>query len=234
MRRLLLAAASLVVLVANGWGVWEAARNRTEPRGGRLQLDERDVPLQPIAWESSVTALRLNWRIEGSVTERRHPPAWLDTRKIIELGFDCSLLPSSPKARRHYTSMPARRVFLALEHQGDTGLMVLDAARDPDQLRARYPDLQKYIICRGFVGLTFRTHDQDGAPLSEPQLEAWVHGPSPPEIFVPKPTNRLLRTLHRVGFEEPQRPVAEPRYSARVSWGRNYEPWVDEVRALTK
>ena len=246
MRRALLLGAAVVVLVSNGWSVWLAARNRTEARGGTLELTEREVHLQAIPFESSVTVLRLNWRTDGNDAQRQHPPAWLDTNKIAELGFDCSLPLSSPEARRHYESKPSRPVFLTLEYQADTEakadkpdqdnvrLVVVDAAQSPQQLRRHYPDPQKHVICRGLVRLTFRRHDSDGTPLSTPRLEAWIEGLCPSELSVPKPVNRLLLKFHRTVSEAANSPAGEPRFSARVRWGSNYEPWVDAVRPLSK
>jgi hypothetical protein len=211
-----------------------------------LQLTECEVPLQATPFESSVTVLRLNWKSDGGDAERWRPPAWLDTNKITELGFDCSLPLSSPNARRHYDSKPSRCVFLALEYQAEnsdkvekpgpahTGLVVVDAAQSPRQLRERYPDPQKHVICRGLVRLILRRHDRNGAPLSTPVLEARIDGLCPAELSVPKPANRLLLTFHRTAPEEENRPVGEPRFSARVRWGSNYEPWVDDVRPLSK
>jgi hypothetical protein len=243
-RRILVLGAALVVLVANGWGVWQGARNRNDARGGTLRLSERELPLQAVALESSVTVLRLNWRTDGSDTEPRRPPAWLDARKLAALGFDCRLPLDSPQAQRHYSATPARPVFLALEFQAgtseatpvpgrpDTGLVVVDAAADPQELRARHPDPQRHVVCRGLVRMTFRTRSADGVRPGTPRLEAWVNDLRPAEISVSKPTNRLLTALRRTVSEEESRPLGEPRFSAQVRWGTHYEPWVDDVRAL--
>ncbi len=244
MRKVLVIAAAAVVLLANGWSIWQAARNRAGACEGTLELTERELPLQAIGFDSSVTLLRINWRTDGGGARPPRTPAWLDTNKLAELGFDCSLPPNSPEARRHYGSMPPRRVFLALEYQADrsgqektrsrdsTGLVIVDAARDPRQLRQRYADTGKHIICRGLVGLALRKYDRDGARLSTPVLEAWIFTLCSPELSVPKPINRLLLGLSRNGPEEENKPVAEPRFSARVRWGSNYEPWVDDIRLL--
>jgi hypothetical protein len=236
MRTALVVAAASLVLVVNGWSVWQAARNRTEARGGTLLLTGREVRPQTMPVESSVTVLRLSWRTEGSGAERSRPPAWLDTNKLAELGFDCGVPLSSPEARRHYDSVPSRRVFLALEYQADTGdkaekpgrantgLVVVDAARDPQQLRQRHPDPQQHAICRGIVRLAVRWHDRNGTALGTPVLEAWVQGLCPSELSVSRPTNRALLALHRTAAE----------FSARVHWGRNYEPWVEEIRPVSK
>ncbi|MCX6926214.1 MAG: DUF4824 family protein, partial [Verrucomicrobia bacterium] len=245
-RAFLVGAASLVVL-ADGWGVRQAVQNRAAVLGGTLQLTEREARLQPVALESSVTMLRLNWRTEGSDAERFRAPAWLNTNKITELGFDCGVqLKNDLRARRHYGSQPPRQVFLVMAYRGDTadstdprgqaktGLVVVDAGRDPRQLRERYPDPQEYIICRGLAGLRFRTHDHGGGLLDTPVLEGFIADACPAEASVPKPINRVLLAVRRTVSQEEGAPPSEPRFSAWIHWGRNYEPWVDEVRALSK
>ena len=110
MRRVLLAGAVGVVLAANVWGVLQAGRNQKAPRGGSLELTERELRLLPMAAESTATMLRLNWNVSGTGEEQHRSPDWLDRKRLIELGFDCSVAVTNPSARRHYTSTaePAR------------------------------------------------------------------------------------------------------------------------------
>jgi hypothetical protein len=249
MRRVLLLLAASVVLIGNGWAVWQSAQNRAEPRGGTLTLTERELPLQPMALESSVTLLRLNWRVDktsGPDANAWHvPPAWLDTNKLVELGFDCRLPVTSPGAGKHYGSMPPRRVFLALEYRAEappeqssktrvrTGLILVDAGPDADRLRQRYPDREKHVICRGLVRVVLRDQSSlDGSTRDAKYLQGRIQGLTPAEVSVCVPENRLLTPLSRPGFEDENQPSAAPRFVARVRWGRNYEPWVDEVRPL--
>ncbi len=245
MRRVLLAGAAGVVLAANVWGVLQAGRNRKTPGGGSLELTERELRLLPMAAESTATMLRLNWNVGGTGEEQHRSPDWLDRKRLIELGFDCSVAVTNPSARRHYTSLPNRPVYLAVEYAGEawrkagakaqarSGLFVVDAASDEDQLRKSHPDVQRHIICRGLVRLSFRDRERDGASLSTPRLEGWVEGLRPGEVFVPLPHSRVLGRLGRPEFDRPPgSPQNEPRFAVRVCWGANYEPWVETVRLL--
>lgn len=244
MRRPCIFGALLVVLVANGWGVWQAVRNRAEQLGGTLQLTERELRLEPVAFESSVTVLRLQWRTDSTRDRRFGPAVWLDSAKLAGLGFDCGVAADSPKAARHYASTPPRRVFLALEYQNDTapgaaaqdkgktGLMVIDANQNAERLRERYPDPAKHSICRGIVRIALTRRDADGVLLGTPRLEGWVVGLLPSQVSVPRPANRLLAGLLRPFEESAKSSAGEPRFSARIRWGKNYEPWVDDIRAL--
>jgi len=247
MRRVLVAAAAGIVLVASGWGLVQAWRNRSEPRGGRIELTERELGLEVIGAESTATVLRLNWGVLRAGDKEYGPAAWLDATKLSELGFDCGVPLSKPSARSHYTSMPARPVFLAMEYEGDawrkasaagkvkSRLWAVDAARDPNRLRQRYPDRQHYIICRGLVRLGFRDREGgDGNSLAIPRLEGWVQSVYPEEVFVPRPYSRVLRELRRTGSARPDRSQeSEPRFAVQVCWGANYEPWVEGVRLLS-
>ncbi len=245
MRRLCILGALLVIVVANGWGVWQSIRNKTEPRGGTLQLTERELPLETVAFDSSVTLLRLEWRTERAGDRRFGPAAWLDGSKLAELGFDCSVPLDSPQAPRHYSSTPARRAFLVLEHQSSavpdpaargkdgTGLVVIDADQSAGRLRERYADPAKHSICRGVVRIALRRHDADGGLLSAPRLEGWIAGLTPSQISVSQPLNGPLARFRRTSEETGKTPAGEPRFSARVRWGKNYEPWVENVRTLS-
>ena len=246
MRRVCLTAAAGVVVLANGWGVLQAWRNRSEPRGGQLELTERELGLQSMGTESTATVLRLNWSVRTRGDEEYGPAAWLDTNKLVELGFDCSVPVDSLSARHHYTSMPSRPVFLALEYEGaaeqsadakakaGSRLFVVDAARDIQSLRERYPNYRRHIICRGLVRLGFQDRDRRaGTPLSPPRLEGWIEGLRPGELSVPLPYSRLLGSLRRAEFEGGNdRQPKEPRFAVRVCWGADYEPWVEGVRLL--
>ena len=246
MRRALLMFAAGLILFANVWGVLQTRRNRNEPRRGMLELTERELHLEPIGVDSTATMLRINWSVLRSGNEEYGAAAWIDAAKLQELGFDCALPLSSPSARSHYSSLPSRPVFLALEYEGDawqnastkakekTRLFVVDAALDAPRLHERYQDPQRFIICRGLVRLGFRDRDmQDGAALSTPRLEGWIEGLRPDSVFVPLPQNRVLRGLSSEGSEGPGNSVPrEPRFAARVCWGANYEPWVEAVRLL--
>lgn len=247
MRVVCLITAAVTVLLANGLGIWQSSRNRAEPAGGSLELTERELPLQRAELESTATVLLLKWQTERVGNERWGPAKWLTSDKLVELGFDCSVPVDSPPARRHYGSMPARPVFLALEYQPPhadvpnpvanrhCGLRVIDAGRDPQALRRLHPDPKRFAIARGVVRIQRRDHDFDGQPLARPELAGWVDSLLPSQISVPRPANQLLTTLRGPRPQDPDSeddPAHAPRYTARVYWGSRYEPWVEELKPL--
>ncbi len=246
MRSALLLATAGIVLAANGWGLRQYLGNRSEPRGGTFELTERELHLQDIALESTVCVLRFKWNVLRTGDREDGPVIWLNTAKLTELGFDCGLPLTSPNARNHYSSMPARAVFLALEYEGevwrkagatskgDSHLWIVDAARDPLQLRARYPDEQRCVIARGLVRLVFRDRENDDRPgLRTPRLEGWIEGITPDAVFVPLAHSRALRAFRRTSAEGPEaRQPSESRFAVRLCWGANYEPLVEGIRLL--
>lgn len=245
MRSALLLATAGIVLAANGWGIRQYLGNRTEPRGGTMELTERELHLEDVALESTVCVLRLKWNVLRTGEREDGPVVWLNAVKLSELGFNCGLPLASPNARNHYSSMPARPVFLALEYEGegwrkagasskgDSRLWIVDAARDPRQLRARYPGAQRYAIARGLVRLVFRDRENDDRPgLRTPRLEGEIEGVTPGGVFVPLPHSRVLQAFRRTNAgPEASRP-SEPRFAVRLCWGANYEPLVEGIRLL--
>lgn len=238
MRTVCLLGACLVVLLANGWTSWQARHNRQTSTGGQLLLTEREAPLEAVGGESSVTLARLKWTTARLGDARFGPAAWLDSDKLAELGFDLSEPVESPRARRHYGSLPSRPVFLVLQcdppaagdNSAHSQLRVIDAARDPATLRGRYPDPNRHAIVRGSVRIGLRRQEEEGRPLPRADLVGWVVGLSPELISVPRPLNQALAPFRASPVEEENPPPSAPRYSVRVHWGHNYEPWVSEVR----
>ena len=246
MRRALIWIAAGVVVVANAWALLAAWQNRRDPRGGTVELTERELRLVPMPGESTVTLLGLEWDVLSDKPQDKGPPHWLDEKKLAELGFDCAMPVTSPIARQHYGSMSAAPVFLVLEYQGGawrqaqaqrkttTRLFVVDAGREARRLRERYPEPARHILARGVVRPFLQEREgPDDTPLAVPRLRGWVQTVLPDQVFVPLPHSRVLakfRSNDLSGREEPER---EPRFAVTVSWGSNYEPWVSAVRPLT-
>ncbi|MEO7144727.1 MAG: DUF4824 family protein [Bryobacteraceae bacterium] len=117
-----LVAAAAVILVANTLALIHAARNRTGVPGAELTLTQRELrylnPAPPN--DDSGVTLYLErtdptffpWRSAESTT------FWLDRQMLQQLGFDCSMDPSSPAAARHYQRQRPRQAFVALEYDG--------------------------------------------------------------------------------------------------------------------
>jgi hypothetical protein len=246
MRRVLLLTAAAVVLAANAWALIAAWRNRSDSRGGTVELTERELHLGEMPWESTATLLELNWDVLSDVPKEGGPPAWLDAAKLAELGFDCTVPVDGPNAKEHYASMPPAAVFVVLEYEGQawrqarpdrprkTRLFAVDAGRDAGVLRDRHPDAKRHVITRGVVRLSYQEQSiPDGTRLATPRLQGWIQTVLPNQIFVPQPYSRALEEFRHRGPPMPEPEEGEPRFAVTVSWGADYEPWVRGVRRLT-
>jgi hypothetical protein len=247
MKRAIVLAAAGVILAANGWLLISVSRNRSDARGGTVELTERELRLPARSGESTALFLELDWDTLSISPERRRAPQWLDAAKLAELGFDCSVAVTHPDARDHYRSMRTALVFLVLEYEGEawkqaspdrkqkTRLFAVDAGRNPHRLREKYADATRYIITRGLVTLRFQERTiPEEERLPQPRLQGWIEAVLPDRIFVPLPHSKVLEDLRDRGGSSEDRFLVEeePRFAVTVSWGRNHEPWVSGVRQL--
>lgn len=245
MRAAAVLAAAGLVMAANVGLIVSAARNRSGAAGGTLELTERELGLPPALGESTALFLELRWDVASSDPEDHRSPSWLTREKLIELGFDLGKPVTSPDAEGHYAATPPRPAYVVLELEGgawrsapnDSGrttrLLAVDAGRDADALGARYPDRARHAIVHAVVRLDLKTHaPHGGPPLPEPRLRGWIAQIAPGEIFVPPRYSPQLLPLRRPEEEAERMPGGEPRFAARVSWGRSHEPWIEEVTLL--
>ena len=246
MKRVWLLAAAVVVLVANGWVVVTARLNRADATGGTVELTERELGLPPVFGDSTAMLLELKWNVVLRAKHEQRAPDWLGVEKLSDLGFNCQLPATSPDARRHYSSLPSKLVYLVLEYDGEaakkagavnstkTRLYVVDAGREARLLRERYPDGHRYVITRGVVRIRLEERRfEDDTPLPEPRVSGWIGSVVPDQVFVPQPYSQLLQRLRPSDAESNAKPAGEPRFAATISWGSRHEPWVQSVRLLT-
>jgi hypothetical protein len=238
------------VLVSNAWVVVSAKRNQREASGGVLELTERELGLPPMMGDSTAVSLDLGWDTYSSTRDHRGPPDWLTADKLAELGIDCRLPLTSANARHHYSTQAPVPAFLVLEYEGEawkaatnaaalkpdtasrTRLFVVDAARDPERLRQKYPDRGRWAIARGVVRPFFQDRNlRDGTPLPAPRLGGWIEV-IPGQVFVPHPHSGVLQTLRGRDDQAERATDAEPRFAVTVAWGARAEPWVRAVRLL--
>ncbi len=240
--------AAAVVVGSNFWALGLAAVNRLGDSDAVLQLTEREVRLVPGAPENSAVSLRLDWT--GPNIARNTD--WFNQAKLASLGFDCSVPVTRENARR-YSSMPARRVYAALEYEGpawqryaaslppnvDTTsadgvphLMLVDLDLDAARLRARYPDRTRVAIVQAVVGLTVVS--QPGLP---PRVAGRVYSVLVSDLNLPRDLRHDIETLaarpgtpRRAGMPGIDTEPRPPRYVATVRWGARLEPWVSAIR----
>jgi hypothetical protein len=243
MKRSLVLAAAVLVLVANAWVVVSAWRNRGDTPGGTVELTERELRLLPVSGDSTAVLLELRWGVASNEPDDDGAPAWLDAAKLQEVGFSCRVPVASSHAADHYNSMPPALLHVVLEFDGESArktgrnqasrLVVVDVGRDARQLRSKYPDTARHLISRGVVQpFLKKQNNHEKRPLPQPRLSARIQRVLPQLIFVPPPHSSVLQGLRRRPGSTQERGDLGPRYAVTVSWGRCYEPWVRSIRLL--
>lgn len=240
--------AGLIVVAANGWALLGSWQNRRSTSGGRLELPEGEVTMAWLPGESTVTLLRIRWDTRTRDRENGRQPAWLDAAKLAELGFDCSIPLSDPRARAHYQALPPREVVVALEFAGDawrdaptdrrqrTRLFAIDAARDPRILQERYGTRTNCLLVRGIVRI-YLNRGRDGEGPDDPRaryLGGWIEAPLPELVYVPAPHAMILERFRPRADprEDEETSRRAPRFAVTLSSGRHFQPWVTAVRDL--
>lgn len=269
----LIAATNAVVLAGVRW-------NRSGEPDATLALTQRelDVPIYQIEED---TGLSLDLHLGGDRPWEEDPAPWLDRVKLAELGFDVQMAPGEARADDYYAGTLPRRVFAALEldgdgwaawlrraearlaeaeekvasgqmaakrlaelredlekeRQGHSRLFAVDAARDVETLRRRYPDRARVAVVPALVRLVY----QGGTDARPARLTGYVE-PLVTTIHVPlvlRPALDRVVAAIREERERADRPddyrpgePMPPRYDATLAFGRRHEPWLTAVRAL--
>jgi hypothetical protein len=243
MNRVSLFAAGALVLLANGFALTHAARNRSGEPEADFVLTGRELPSRNYRKEDSGVELFLNWLSPdtGSGWQRFQSYTWLQRQKLSELGFDCSMEPSLADSEVFYRRQRARRAFAAFEYNGPawmklwdqqeekarnqnrpdrvaeylnlSHLVVIDAASDPVALRRRHPDRHSVIILP--VAVRIRRMNAIPAMGGRPATPAIVVGyvEVSTSVHVPRPFSGLI-------------PPHSNEYRVHLRVGSLYDPWV--------
>jgi len=235
MRRNGLLFAAAVILIANAFVLVGVARNRSGHPQQTIQLTERELPMNYRGNEDTGISLRLQW---GQRSFSRGGYPLLDQAKLESLGFDCKAALRDTK--RQPLDRPA---FLVLELNGSTWqswlksaeetktvpdsvkmaqskIFVVDAAKTPEPLLAKYTDRKMYLVTRGVVRLFVNTWD---AKVQNPRLESSISELLPGTIHVPLPLSNMLAN------RSANTPALDFHYTVTLAYGSRFEPWVVKV-----
>ncbi len=225
-----LAAAAVVVVVANGFALLHAARNRMGQFDATITLTEHELRTVHTDDDSGVSLI-LNYQDPNRTwsVETLRQEGWLNRAKLSTLGFDCSVNPSDKRAHGFYDRQVPRISFVAVEYNGPayratamqgsplSRLVAIDAATDAAQLRARYPDRHSTLILPAAIRISFR----EAVPSKgwEAQIVGSIDN-VPRSIHVPRPLSSKLRSF----------PIANPvPYRVNLTFGSVLDPWVTNV-----
>lgn len=231
--------AAALVVIADAWLLVGVARNRAGQPDAEIDLTERELHLVRLGEESSGVALRMEWE-SPRVFPFDAAPGWFGEGKLRELGFDVDKALRSG-ASTFFAALP-KEAYVVFEYDGPafeqwlaarpsqqdreaaarshTRVVAVDAGREPEALRRRYPDRQRYLILRCVVRLVL--------PSKEPRrARGAVVLPMVQNVYVPLPFSRVFS-----GLSPTPRASGTPRYTVTLHSGRNHEPWVTGIRLL--
>ena len=120
-KRILFAAAILVILAANGLIYLHIQANRSGQFDSSLQLTEREMP---VSWsgqmrEDNSIRLKLEWQVN---TDEKYnywkSPDWLNEQKLLEIGFSQADLQRDTENRGMIRQKIAKKAVIVLEFDG--------------------------------------------------------------------------------------------------------------------
>jgi hypothetical protein len=158
---------------------------------------------------------------------------WFDRAKLESVGFDCSR-PLTAEYADYYRTRPPRATYAALEYgEGsslESRLSLVDVGNDAAALRQRHPDRRRVAVVEATAAMRYVSN-----PGQLPFLMGRVTSVLPTEINVPREWRAWLERWQSgpraATFPLPAR---EPRYQVTVKWGKNLEPWIDDVQPIAK
>jgi len=130
--------------------------------------------------------------------------------------------PKDPDAR---DDVDYARENLESEKLSSSRLFVIDAGKEKEALRKKYPDRSKYLLLKGLVVMLVANIDTDS-----PYLTGYVRSLSNADVHVPLTGHQVLEPL--MEEDKPNRDEKGPRYTVRLNIGQRLEPWVEEVTKL--
>lgn len=147
---------------------------------------------------------------------------YLEEKRLLSHEPDSEIQKSrlkEAKQNRDWVKYSASRIY------------AVDAGLDPMQLRQRYPDKSHYIVTAGVVQL-----DYDYNASGREKVTGYVSEISVTSIHVPLDQRAVFDSLPQRDYME-EGPYHQrsfhPRFRVRLAYGQRYEPWIDEVAAIS-
>lgn len=131
-------------------------------------------------------------------------------------------------------SLPER---LEIESQTTPRLVAIDVARDPAELRGKYPDRKRVMILPALVRAMLEPANRPsaGAALRPAYIRGAITRLAIESVNVPDPLSRRFdgqQSYVPWTYENDRVKIQQPPYSAVLRVGSKYEPWVTEVKQL--
>lgn len=160
-RTFIIAAGTALIVITNGFILAGVAQNRSGEPEARITLSQRELA-RPRNWygdrENSGLSLTLRWRVTAPATEpvyspyyesRGGSPAWLDEKRMAELGFDVDRAKDNDARHNAYLSPSERQVLVVLELAGAAWQEAQASARQrlahQESLRQASPEAKNLV-----------------------------------------------------------------------------------------
>jgi hypothetical protein len=132
---------------------------------------------------------------------------------------------------------------VACYQETSSRLFVIDVGNDPERLRQLHPDRSKFIIVPAKVGLHYqRRATEPGQKREQPILQGYIAEILVDEINVPYHLKRLLEEIRKTAVRERVEACGDamfqrrykPSYTVSLHVGRRYEPWIADIKPITR
>jgi len=205
-----------------------------------------DLPSVDYPWldRGKLEALGFRLGLEPSVPSDEHAQVGVSERTaFVALEFDgdswARWLAAREDRLRKRLPQDEAEALLALDRTMRSHLVPVDAGRDAETLRRRFPDRARYLIVPGIVRAV-----QGGADAGDPSWRGQIAAVLVSDLHVPRELAPALKTFLPQETEDAvsKREQRErqlswpaptpPRYRAAVAFGSRNEPWLVSVSEI--
>jgi hypothetical protein len=155
-------------------------------------------------------------------------PAWerAVARAREDAGRHAAAAAANPDSKEFAGRLKRARDVLAREESAGSRLFVIDAGPDAESLRRQYPDRSRFLLLHGTVRPAVRDRE-DGRPHATGSIGT----PRGTRVQVP---HALRPTLEPLESGPSGQQGAGGRYEVSLAFGRKLEPWIVDLRPLSK
>jgi hypothetical protein len=193
------------------------------------KLEELDFDLSVPADSKKADRLYQNLRSrEAFVALEFEGPAWEQWLKDRD---------SQIQRESQYAPQVTAPDRLEIERQTSSRLVSIDVARDPAELRRKYPDRKRVMILPALVRAKLEParRASSAAPLRPAYLRGAITRIAIESINVPEPISRQFDGQSYYSpytYDGKQVKIQPPTYAVTLRVGSKYEPWVVDVKPL--
>lgn len=202
----------------------------------RAKLDELDIATDGL--DDAETSRRDRaLPVQAFAVLEYEGPAWerFKARKEVERGeLDGEV--AAGKLTKEDADRRRKEIAFALEV--GSRLFAVDAGRDAEALRVRYPDRARYLIAPAELRAAISWRDRRQTEKPERRIHGRIERILTDTVHVPRPFHAVLEgvpqgeRLHLYrGYYDDATP-ARAHYRVRIAFGRRYEPWVESIGPL--